>query len=86
MNFKTFVAPVAAITLALTGVISAPQAKADMLYQDSYDSPYGGSSYNQGRFQDNTVYGDGPYGGGVIRDTETGTNYNCDTLGNCTSW
>tara|TARA_R110002012_G_scaffold264601_1_gene447987 strand:+ start:4722 stop:4976 length:255 start_codon:yes stop_codon:yes gene_type:complete len=82
---NTFKKVLVASVLAFS-VIAPISVQADMLYQDAYDSPYGGSSYNQGRFQDNTIYGEGPYGGGVIRDTETGTNYNCDTLGNCHSW
>ncbi|MDC0302996.1 hypothetical protein OAL13_00065 [bacterium] len=51
MNFKTLAAPVAAITLAITGVMSAPQAKADFASCNSYGNStncYGtnGSSYN----------------------------------------
>ncbi len=83
MTFKTIITPVAAITFALTGAIATPQVKADTLYEDSYGSVTGGSSYNRGRYVDDTRFGKGRFGGGVIRDRNTGKIYDCTTQGKC---
>ncbi len=64
-------------------LIPTPQVKADTLYEDSYGSVTGGSSYNQGRYVDATRFGEGRFGGGVIEDRNTGKIYDCTTQGQC---
>ena len=82
MNFKTLVAPVAAITLAIAGVVTTPQAKADFYStQRTGNSTYtygsGGSSLNT------QTYGNSTYYNGRTRN---GTTYSgsCQTYGNST--
>ncbi len=67
-------------------LIPTPEVKAGELYRDTYGNGTGGASYNNGRYEENTLQGGGLYGGGVIEDRKTGRTYNCDSIGNCHSW
>jgi hypothetical protein len=82
MNFKTLVAPVAAITLAIAGVVSTPQAKADYystqrIGNQTYTYGSGGQRMNTQRIGNQTFYNG---------RTRNGRNYSgsCQTIGNQT--
>ena len=82
MNFKTLVAPVAAITLLFGGVISTPEAKAD--YYNT--NRIGNQTYTYGsggqRMNTNTIGNTTFYNG----RTRNGSNYSgsCTSIGNST--
>ena len=71
-NFKTFVAPVAAVTLAFSGA-----AQAEMLNQTGQHYT-GGNSYNFGKYYDQPSYKQKPWKGTQIRDRQ-GNSWNCPT-------
>ena len=50
------------------------------LYRDPYDSSYGSSSYNDGRYEGQPQFGSGPFGGGTIQDTKTGEYYDLSLI------
>ncbi len=61
MNFKTLVAPVAVLTLAIGGVISTQEAKADYyntnrIGNSTYTYGSNGSSFNTNRIGGTTFY------------------------------
>ena len=82
MNFKTLVAPVAVLTLAIGGVISTPEAKADSYTTNRIgDSTYTYGS-NGSSFNTNSIGGTTFYNG----RTSNGDSYSgsCTTIGSTT--
>ena len=83
MNFKTLVAPVAVLTLAIGGVISTPEAKA----QSYTTNQIGNSTFTYGSdgssFNTNSIGGSTFYNG----RTSNGSHYSgsCTSIGNMTS-
>ena len=62
--------------------------QANTLYRYEGAGSYGGDAYQDSSgkwYDDDPMYGDGPYGGGVIVD-EDGNNNDCDRYGECIPW
>jgi len=83
MNFKTIAAPVAALSLLIGGVVSAPEAKADFyntnrIGNSTYTYGSNGSSFNTNRIGGTTFYSG---------RTSNGDHYSgsCTTIGSMTS-
>ena len=88
MNFKTLVAPVAALTLLIGGVVSTQEVKAETMWRDSFNhNTLGGSAtYNNGEYtqlRNNDINRNSLYES-TIQDRD-GNLYDCGSLGQCNS-